>query len=299
MSDRELVAADAAAHRVRRQRLLQPRGDRDDELVAAEHAELRVDVVHAVEFDQREGRALIVGALGQREIEQFERLGVVGQAGELVFVGGAARLLLARRQLPPRALELPERQARQSRPATMATARRTASAAPSPPESSDGLLSQVKKSGDAAVAESITGCISRSPRPGSLSNFRSFRPAICSAMRTAADRLPPDWSSAAEFGDGAAQRGVLLERQPLVVLARQAVADGGDHEHAARRQTTAAPISREADRIHFAGVGRVNASDGVSGRFVQAGSQPRGREPAGSALVSCTGGSQPAMRRGV
>ena len=80
-----------------------------DELVAAEHAELRIDVRHAVEFDQREGGHLVVGAFGQREIEQFERLGVVRQAGELVFVGGAPRLLLARRQFVPRAPQLGER----------------------------------------------------------------------------------------------------------------------------------------------------------------------------------------------
>jgi hypothetical protein len=67
---------------------------------------------------------------------------------------------------------------------------------------------------------------------------------------------------------------------------------------AATATNESTPISREAARIHFAGVGRVNFSDGGSGRFVQGGSQPRGREPAGSALVSCTG-SAPSLRCGV
>ena len=49
---------------------------------------------------------LVARALGQREIEKLERLGVIGQAGELVGVGGAAGGLLARRQFQPRALEL-------------------------------------------------------------------------------------------------------------------------------------------------------------------------------------------------
>ena len=107
----ELVGADAAEHRAGRQHLLQPLGDRDGELVAAEHAELGIDVGHAVELDQREAGDLVAGAFGQRQIEQFEHLGMVGQTGELVLVGGAARLRLAHRQFAPGAQQLPQRQA--------------------------------------------------------------------------------------------------------------------------------------------------------------------------------------------
>ena len=102
----EFVAADAAVRRLRRQRVTQSFADGDDELVGAEHAELGVDVGHAVELDQREAHHFVGGAFGEREIEQLERLGVVGQAGELVLVGGAARQLLARRHVAARALEL-------------------------------------------------------------------------------------------------------------------------------------------------------------------------------------------------
>ena len=84
--DRKFIAGNATAHRFRRQRFLQPPGDCGDELVAAQYTVMCGDIVHAVELDQREGRAIVVGSFGKRQIEQFECLGVVRQPGKFVLV---------------------------------------------------------------------------------------------------------------------------------------------------------------------------------------------------------------------
>ena len=106
---REFVAADAAAYDARRQRFASRSATATISASLPMHAELRVDVRHAVEFDHGEGRHLVAAAFGQRKVEQFEHLGVIGQTGELVLVGGAARMFFARRKLVPRAPQLPQR----------------------------------------------------------------------------------------------------------------------------------------------------------------------------------------------
>ena len=137
-SNRKFVAGDAAAHRVGRQHLLQPLCDRHDEFIAAQHTVVCGNIIHAVEFDQRKGRALVVGSLCKREIQELQDLGVVRQPGELVFVGGAAR---------PASPAPPIRAARrlscqsdsaQNRPARRRSPRRTAPGGSSP-ASWDGL----------------------------------------------------------------------------------------------------------------------------------------------------------------
>ena len=84
----------------------------------AEHAEPRVDVGHAVEFDHGKAGDLAAVALGKREIEQVEQLGVTGQAGELVLVDGAAGGLFAVGEFAPRPAQLPQRDAGEGRRGT-------------------------------------------------------------------------------------------------------------------------------------------------------------------------------------
>ena len=66
-------------------------------------------VIHAVDLYEREGRASVVRLLRQGEIQQFQGLGMVRQAGELVLIGRTRRLRFPHRQLPLRALEMEER----------------------------------------------------------------------------------------------------------------------------------------------------------------------------------------------
>ena len=109
----EFVAADAAAHRLLRQRFLQALRNRADQLVAAQHAEMRGDVFHAIEVDERESRHLIVLPLGQCEVEQFERLGVIGQTGKLVLVAGATGSFFGEIELAARPRQMEQGKARQ------------------------------------------------------------------------------------------------------------------------------------------------------------------------------------------
>ena len=255
---RELVAADAATHRIRRQRFLEPGGHRDDEFVAAERAELRGDVGHAVQFDEREGRHVVGGAPGQREIEPLERLGVVRQAGELVFVGGAPRLFLARRQLTPRAPELRQRN-------------------PGEAHQTDGdggdewhqplhrLHHRVsflpgQESGDTALR--VDHRLHFTVAGGRIDFvFEIFE---ADALFDHADEARVDRfgfvEQVAEFTGGVAQRGALLRPQPLVALPRQPVTDDagkqgrahGEHrEHDDQARGRQHPFGARARRVRF------------------------------------------------
>ncbi len=231
---RELVAADAAAQRVRRQRLLQTRRHRGNELVAAEHAELRIGVRHAVEFDQRESRDVVAGAFGQREIEQFERLGVVRQASELVFVGGAPRLLLARRQFLPRAGELAQRKSGET-------------------HQHDGDGDDERHQPLHRLQHRMGFFPGQEPGDAPLPVHHRLQFALaCARIDFEFEVLEADAllehahearidrvgfaEQIAEFRRRVAQRGALLGPQPLVALARQPVADGaGEHGRAHRK----------------------------------------------------------------
>jgi hypothetical protein len=92
------------------QRLLYLPGHRNDELITAENTVRCGNIIHAIEFDQREGRALILGALCEGKIQKLQCLCVIRQPGQLIFIGGTRGLHLARRKLPLRPLELPDRQ---------------------------------------------------------------------------------------------------------------------------------------------------------------------------------------------
>ena len=105
----ELVAADAAATRMLRQDLAQTVRHRDDQFVAAEDAEIGINIGHAVELDDGESRDLVVGAFGQHQVEQFERLGVVGQPRQFIDVAGLRGQFLGRAQRLARAAQLPQR----------------------------------------------------------------------------------------------------------------------------------------------------------------------------------------------
>ncbi len=61
--NRESIAGNAPTGHARRQRLPYSPGHGNDELIAAKNAVRCGDIIHAIEFDQRKGRAFIVGAL--------------------------------------------------------------------------------------------------------------------------------------------------------------------------------------------------------------------------------------------
>ena len=69
--NREFIAGDAPAKHARGQCLPHSPGDGNDEFIAAEHAVCCGDIIHAVQLDQRKGRALIVDALCERKIQEF------------------------------------------------------------------------------------------------------------------------------------------------------------------------------------------------------------------------------------
>ena len=71
--NREFIAGDAPAKHTRGQRLPHSPGYGDDELVAAQDAVRRGDIIHAVQLDQRKDRALIVGTLCERKIQELQR----------------------------------------------------------------------------------------------------------------------------------------------------------------------------------------------------------------------------------
>ncbi len=101
----------AAKNRASRQHVLHPLRNGHDDLIAAEHAELRRNVAQAVELDHCEARHLLARAFGQSEVEHLQELGVIGQAGELVLVGGATRDLRTLGQVAPRPAQLRQRDA--------------------------------------------------------------------------------------------------------------------------------------------------------------------------------------------
>ena len=93
--DEELVAAEprdrvAGAHRV-----VQPRRQRDEQLVARLVAERVVDELELVEVgEQHRDRAAVAAPPGERALEPVERERAVGQAGERVVQRAVADLLL-------------------------------------------------------------------------------------------------------------------------------------------------------------------------------------------------------------
>ena len=227
---RELVATTAAANGVRRQHLLQPPGNRDNELVGAEHAKLGVDVGHAVELDQRETRDLLAGALGQSEIQQFERLGVIGQPGELVGVGGAAGQLLARRQIAARALELAQREAGEAHQHD----RDAADHRQQPVHRQRHRMRLVpgEEAGDAPLPIQHRLYLALTRRRLGL----ELEAVQARALLDHVDETRINRAGLAEqhakFSDGIAQGGALLGPQLLVAALRQAIAD---HRAAKRR----------------------------------------------------------------
>ena len=70
---REFIAGNAPAKHTRGQRLPHAPGDGNDEFIAAQNAVRCGDIIHAVQLDQRKGRALIVGALCERKIQELQR----------------------------------------------------------------------------------------------------------------------------------------------------------------------------------------------------------------------------------
>ena len=70
---REFIAGNAPAKHARGQRLPHAPGDGNDEFIAAQNAVRCGDIIHAVQLDQRKGRALIVGALCERKIQELQR----------------------------------------------------------------------------------------------------------------------------------------------------------------------------------------------------------------------------------
>ena len=242
--NREFIAGNAPANHARGQRLPYSPGDGNDELIAAKNAVRCGDIIHAIEFDQRKGRALIVGALCEGKIQELQCLCVIGQPGQLVFVGGARGLHLARRELPLRPLELPERQRSKAEydDGDGCEERRQ------PPHdlSHRTAFFPCKKSGNAAggIHHRLRFAVAR----GAAFKFQVFQTGdlLCHPQqprincRRTVERRP-------EFCHGAAQRGVMAERQSLVVMARQTETDGGDREHARngdKRQHADQPRSR-------------------------------------------------------
>ena len=202
---------------------LQPRGHRHDQLVAAEHAELRVDVGHAVELDQREAGHVVAGALSHSEVEQFERLGVVRQAGELVLVGGAPRLLLARRQFTPRAPQLRQRNSGEAH-------QRDGDGGDERHQPLHRLHHRMgflpgQEAGDAAlrVHHRLHLALARA-RIGFEFEVLEADALLDHAHEARIDRVGFS-EQIAEFADRVAQRGALLRPQPLVALPRHFVAD--------------------------------------------------------------------------
>ena len=71
-------SCDSTAHRMR-QCFLQPHGDGNDKLVAAQDTVLCGDVIHAVELYEHKGRAVVGSPVCKSQIQQFQGLGVVRQ----------------------------------------------------------------------------------------------------------------------------------------------------------------------------------------------------------------------------
>ena len=209
-----------------------------DETRRARSRRLRVDVVHAVEFDQREGRHFCPA----RSAIASDRATPASWRG---WAGRSA--CLRRRRGAPAARSPPVRAARGA--TATAKIRRSRPARWRSP-AMNGIsrciasiigcaLSQVRKPAMRPCA-SITGCISRSPGGGSVSNLRPLRPTLCSTMRMKRGSTASDLSEQiAEFADRVAQRGALLGPQPFVALVRQAIADDAAQQsraHGERRE---------------------------------------------------------------
>ena len=94
-----------------RQHVLDARGKRDQQIVAGAMAERVVDVLEAVEIEERQRHHLAMRAARQRAVDQLDHLAMVGQAGEHVLVGELPGQPLARAQIAHRAPHLPERDA--------------------------------------------------------------------------------------------------------------------------------------------------------------------------------------------
>ena len=259
----EFVAADAADHRFRRHCFAQAVGDRDDQFVAAEDAEMRGDVFHAVEFDQARkswSRARHVRPATDRAVRASWR-------------GWADRSACPRRRRARACSSLEPR----SRPAR----RNCASEKPAKPIKANASAGNVRhqpvhrsahrpgpvpgeETGDAALRRRAPAASRGRLANGSVSNFRPCRRALCSTMRMkrgSISRALPEHS--AEFADGVAQRGALLRPLALVALLRQAIADAGADQSRAngeqRKQDDQARSRERAARARARDLGRARA----------------------------------------
>ena len=227
--DGEFVTGYPPADDARRQRFPQSTGYGDQQLVAAQNAERRGDIVHAVQLDQRKGRALVVDTFCEGKVQELQCLCMIGKSRQLVFVGGTRSLHLPRRKLPLRPLELPERQCGKSEynDADGCKDRRQ----PSHELSHRTALVPRNKSGNAAggIHQRLRFAVSR----GAVLEFQVFQAG--NLFRHAQQpRIDPDRTveSRTEFHNRAAQGGMLVERQPLVTVTRQNETDHGNGKHA-------------------------------------------------------------------
>ena len=192
------------------------------------------DVFHAVEFDQGEGGGLMAGMFGQKQIEQLERLGVVGQTGQLVFIGGAARLLLAQCQIAANAAQLGQRKSGKAdqdngepgnerhQPVHRHRHR-------------PGFLPG-EETGDAPLRIQHRLHFAFAGRRLDF-KFQALQPR---ALLNHAHETRIDFAGLAkqiaEFGDRIAQGATLFRPQPLIALLRQAIADAGTDQGGAGRE---------------------------------------------------------------
>ena len=105
--DAELVAVDTGDGDVVRRHGAQPRGRFGKHPVADMVAHQVVDRLEAVEIDDPDGE-VAPGRLGVFQVlrEFFQEMTAVGQAGQIILVGGAEDGLVEAFQLPPLAVEL-------------------------------------------------------------------------------------------------------------------------------------------------------------------------------------------------
>ena len=170
---------------------------------------------------------------------------MIGQSGQLVFVGGPGGLYLPHCEFPLRPLELPERQCAKAEydDGNGCEERRQA-----PHDLSHRTVFVPReKSGNAAggIHHRLRFAVAR----GVAFKFQVFQTGdlLCHPQQSRIN-CRRTVERRAEFYNGAAQRGVLAERQSLVVMARQTETDGGDHEHARngdKRQHADQPRSRQ------------------------------------------------------
>ena len=243
--EREFIAVETATERAQRQNIFDTPREGFEKLVANAVAERIVDVLQAVEIEERQRQHCALRTACQRAVDQFDHLAMVVQAGEHVLVRQRPSELLALAEIAHRAPHQPQRNAGkadqehagQPKQRPELTQRIAHRAIRFPGEPADDAAIPTQHGLDLAVAGDRLGFETQVLEAG----------GPLYALDMAGVERGEVGAGATNVLDGAQQRGAPLLALAVVRLADQSVADddreerGADHEQGERRHQTWRP----------------------------------------------------------